>query len=266
MPESGPETEDMRFPRTAAVLLGLALFGMTEAVAQFPPPPGQSAPAEQSNPFPPPPGAPQQRQQANPFPPPPGGQQQQQSSPFPPPPGGGAAPQRQQANPFPPAGQASPFPPGGMSSMPQSGSFSPGPPRPAGPPPPGAQPPPVCLTFAPIREQAEKDGGAIKAASDRKASREEICSLFNRFVGSESKMVNFLVTNQKVCGVPPDAIKHVRTQHARSQQIRKQVCSAGPGPSGPSLSDALGGPVITDAPPKPGRGTFDTLTGSPLVR
>jgi hypothetical protein len=263
MPESGPETEDMRFPRTAAVLLGLALFGTTEAAAQFPPPPGQAAPAEQSNPFPPPPGAAPQRQQSNPFPPPPpAAGQQQQSSPFPPPPGGSAPPR--QASPFPPAGQASPFPPAGVSAMPQSGSFSPGPPRPAAPPP-GAQPPEVCLKFAPVREQAEKDGGAIKAASDRKATREEICSLFNRFVASESKMVNFLVTNQKVCGVPPDAIKHVRTQHARSQQIRKQVCSAGPA-AGPSLSDALGSPIVTDTPPKPGRGTFDTLTGSPLVR
>ena len=154
--------------------------------------------------------------------------------------------------------------------MPQSGSFSPGPPRPAGAPPPGAQPPPVCLQFQPIRDQAEKDGTAIKTASDRKASREEICALFNKFVASESKMVNFLVANSKVCGVPPDAIKHVRGQHAKSQQIRKQVCSAGGGgggaPAAPSLSDALGGPALPDEKPKPGRGTFDTLTGSPLLR
>jgi hypothetical protein len=124
----------------------------------------------------------------------------------------------------------------------------------------------VCLEFPPIRDQAEKDGTAIKAASDRKAAREEICALFNKFVGSEGRMVKFLETNQKVCGVPPDAIKHVRGQHARSVQIRKQVCSAGPGPSGPSLSDALGGPILPDEKPKPGRGTFDTLTGSPLAR
>ena len=110
--------------------------------------------------------------------------------------------------------------------------------RPAGPRA-GAQPPAGCLTVAPIREQAEKDGGAIKIASDRKAPREDICKLFNKFVASESKMVNFLVTNAKVCGVPPDAIKHVRTQHARSQQIRKQVCTAGPGPSAPSRGSVV---------------------------
>lgn len=225
--------------RAMALVSALTLAGLFEAAAQFPPPPGQSAPANQSSPFPPPPGQ----------------QQQPQSSPFPPPPGSG---QQQQSSPFPTPGQSTPVPVTG-------GSFSPGGPR-AGPPPPGAQPPPVCLQFPPIREQAEKDGTAIKTASDRKASREEICSLFNRFVGSEGKMVKFLETNQKVCGVPPDAIKHVRTQHAKSLQIRKQVCTAGPGPSGPSLSDALGGPILPDEKPKPGRGTFDTLTGSPLAR
>ena len=28
----------------------------------------------------------------------------------------------------------------------------------------------------------------------------------------------------------------------------------------------LGGPILPDETPKPGRGTFDTLTGSPLAR
>ena len=229
----------MTLLRAMALLSALTLAGLSEVAAQFPPPPGQSAPAAQSNPFPPPPAS--------------GQQQQQQSTPFPPPGQG-----QQQASPFPNPGQSSPLPATG-------GSFSPGGPR-AGPPPPGAQPPPVCLEFPPIRDQAEKDGGAIKAASDRKAAREEICALFNKFVGSEGRMVKFLETNQKVCGVPPDAIKHVRGQHARSMQIRKQVCTAGPGPSGPSLSDALGGPILPEEKPKPGRGTFDTLTGSPLAR
>jgi len=242
--------------RAMALLLALMLAGLTEAAAQFPPPPGQSAPANQSSPFPPAPGQQQQQQpqQANPFPPPPGAGQQQQSSPFP-------NPGQQQTRPFANPVQSSPFPASG-------GSFSPGGPR-AGPPPPGAQPPPVCLEFPPIRDAAEKDGLAIRAASDRKAAREEICALFNKFVGTEARMVKFLETNQKVCGVPPDAIKHVKGQHAKSQQIRKQVCSAGGGggpAAAPSLSDALGSPVLTDEAPKPGRGTFDTLTGRPLAR
>lgn len=238
----------MTFARALALLSVVTLAGLTEAAAQFPPPPGQQQ--QQSSPFPPPPGQ-QQQQQQSPFPPPPG--QQQQSSPFPP-------PGQQQSSPFPSPGQgATPFPATG-------GSFSPSPPRPATPPP-GQQAPAVCLEFGPIRDQAQKDGGAIQVASNRKASREEVCALFTKFIASESRMVKFLETNQKVCGVPPDAIKHVRGQHAKSQQVRKQVCAAGPSaPAGPSLSDALGGPILPDEKPKPGRGTFDTLTGSPLVR
>jgi hypothetical protein len=242
------------------LLSALALAGLGEAAAQFPPPPGQSGQQTQSSPFPPPPGQASRQQQPSPFPPPPT-PGQQQSSPFPPPP----QPGQQSSSPFPPPSQSSPFPNPGQGVLPQTGSFSPAPPRPSQPPP-GAQPPQVCLQFQPIRDQAEKDGGAIKTASDRKASREEICRLFTRFVASESKMVNFLVTHQKTCGVPPDAIKHVRGQHAKSQEIRKQVCSTGGAPAGPSLSDVLGGPAILDQPPKPGRGTFDTLTGSPLAR
>jgi hypothetical protein len=206
-----------------ALTAALALAGLSQAAAQFPPPPGQAA-SSASNPFPPPPG----QQQSNPFPPPPG----QQTSPFPPAPG--SAPSQS---------------PG------RAGAF---------PPPPGARS--VCDQFPPIRAQAEKDAGAIKTASDRKAAREEVCALFNKFVSSESKMAKFLETNQTACGVPADAIKQVKAQHAKTLQIRKNVCSAGPSPRGPSLSDALGGPILPDTTPKPGRGTFDTLTGSPLAR
>lgn len=238
----------MRPIRAVMLLSALMFAGLGEAAAQFPPPPGQSGHQTQSSPFPPPPGQASRPQQPNPFPPPP-------------------APGQQQASPFPPAGQPSAFPGPGQGAFPQTGSFSPAPARPAQPPP-GAQPPAICLEFAPIREQAEKDGTAIQTASNRKASREEICRLFTRFVATEAKMVNFLVTHQKVCGVPPDAIKHVRGQHAKAREMQGRVCGGGGGgaPAGPSLSDVLGGPAILDEPPKPGRGTFDTLTGSPLAR
>jgi hypothetical protein len=219
----------MTLPRAMALLSVFALAGLSEAAAQFPPPPGQTGQATQSNPFPPPPA--------------PG----QQSSPFPPPGSG------RQTSPFPPPGQSSAFP----------ASPSQAPARASAPPPAGGN---VCEQFVPIRAQAEKDGSAIKVAGDRKASREEICTLFTRFVASEAKMVKFLETHRAACGVPPDAIKHVKGQQAKSQQIRKQVCAAGPAARGPSLSDALSGPALPDETPKPGRGTFDTLTGSPLAR
>jgi hypothetical protein len=225
--------------RVLALMFALVLAGWSDAWAQFPPPPGQTA--TQSSPFPPPPG--QTAAQSSPFPPPPG-QTATQSSPFPPPPG-----------------QTSTFSdPGGHSGAPPAG---PSPFAVPGQAPPQGQHP--CDGFMPLRAEAEKNASLIRAASDRKAPREEVCAAFQRFAASEAKMVKFLETNQKLCGVPPDAIKQVKANHAKTLDIRKRVCQPGASPGGPSLSDALGGPVVPDAP-KPGRGTFDTLTGSPLVR
>lgn len=191
--------------------------------------------------FPPPPG--QGQGQASPFPPPPG-----QGNPFPPPPGQGRP------------SQASPFPPMPGQSAPAQQA--------APPPPGGGAPPAVCETFPAIRQATEKDAMAIKLAGERKASREEVCPLFKTFAASEAKMVKFLTTNQATCGVPPDVVKQVKGNHAKTVQIRNQVCAAGPagGPRAPALSDALSGPLLPDANTKPGRGTFDTLTGSPLSR
>ena len=61
-----------------------------------------------------------------------------------------------------------------------------------------------------------------------------------------------------------------RPNHAKTVQIRKHVCSAvrAGAARGPTLSDALGGPIIADdtSAKQPGRGTFDTLTGNALQR
>ena len=82
-------------------------------------------------------------------------------------------------------------------------------------------------------------------------------------------MVKFLETNQKLCGVPPnDHHAGARPTTPRPMQIRNKSAARAAGAArGPSLSDALGGPIIADdEPPKPGRGTFDTLTGNALQR
>jgi hypothetical protein len=126
------------------------------------------------------------------------------------------------------------------------------------------------MAFGPLKEDVEKHALPIKAASERKASREEVCPLFKVFVVKETKMIAFLETHQKLCGVPPKVIAQMKTNHAKAIQIRNNVCSTGPvGPAaGPTLSDALGGPVIADdtSAKLPGRGTFDTLTGNALQR
>jgi hypothetical protein len=48
--------------------------------------------------------------------------------------------------------------------------------------------------------------------------------------------------------------------------MRNQACSTAPTARAPGLSDVLSAPAIPLEAPKPGRGTFDTLTGSPIGR
>jgi hypothetical protein len=238
-----------RMLAVACVLVGA---GLSQAAAQFPPPPGQTAPAQAGSPFPPPPGQGQAPAQDGAFPPPPGSRPTaitvgpSGGGGFGPPGGGG----------FGPPGGGSFAPPGG------GGGFS-------GPSPQPSEAQKVCLTFPSLREDVEKGAAVIKAASARKASREEVCPIFKSFAVKEAKMVTFLETNQKLCGVPPKIITQMKTNHAATLRIRDTVCSPAPaGPAAPTLSDALGGPIIADdqSAKLPGRGTFDTLTGNALQR
>jgi hypothetical protein len=246
----------------------LLVAGLVPAAAQFPSPAGQSSQNSQANsPFPAPPGQTAAASQANnPFPPAPGQQQGQQ--------------QQRSPSPFPSPGQAAATP-GGFGSP--SGSFAPSqggfavrpggfsqPPGGAGGGMGGAGPSEaqkVCLNFPALREEVEKGAATIREAGERKLSREQVCPLFQAFAAKEDKMVKFLVTNQKLCGVPPNIITQVKQNHAKTLQIRKNVCSAAPAAAAPTLSDALGGPIIADdTSVKSGRGTFDTLTGNALQR
>jgi len=231
------------------------LGGLSPAAAQFQPVSGQ-----QSSVFPPPPPPPGQAAaqpaQDPAFPPPPSpGRAAPASGGFGAPQGSfGPAPQ----NGFGPASGAfgSPAPRGGFGAAPQSG--------------PNAEAQRVCSTFPSLREDVEKGALAIKSAGERKMSREEVCPLFKTFAAREAKMLNFLEKNRTLCGVPPNIIKQLKGGHANTIRIRNQVCSAAPvGPAAaPTLSDALGGPLIADdeSARKPGRGTFDTLTGNALSR
>ena len=60
----------------------------------------------------------------------------------------------------------------------------------------------------------------------------------------------------------------MKKAHAQAGEIRTKVCAAAESvqlaPRPPSLSDALGGPIPDANNIKTGRGTFDTLTGTPL--
>lgn len=166
---------------------------------------------------------------------------------------------------FPPAPGQSAFPP-----PPGQGGAQSGPPPGA----PGAFPAPannICMQFPPIRQAAEQGAAALRSAGERKAQREEVCGLFKSFVVKEARLIKFLVDHKTACNVPEQAIAGAKANHVKTQQLTKTICSGGGGGGaapGPTLSDALGGPIIADdtSAKQPGTGTFNTLTGNVLSR
>jgi hypothetical protein len=103
------------------------------------------------------------------------------------------------------------------------------------------------------------------AANDRKAPPKEACVLFTALANSQTKM-SIRQRKRLVVRIPANVIEAIKST-AKVTEIRTkscQVAAAPPRPQGPSLSDALSAPVPDSNNIKTGRGTFDTLTGSPL--
>ncbi len=190
-------------------------------------------------------------------------------------PGQGAAPAAS-ASPFPPVNAAAPaasvgapsaFPTQGAAPVPGGGFGGGAPPPQAG----GAAD--ACMKgFLPLREEAEKRGKLIKAASDRKASPDEACKLIGNFGQAEIKMIKYVETNSAKCGIPPQIADQLRNGHKNTEKMQKQVCGMAAQaqqarPAGPSLSEVLGSSAaLPEAQPKKGGSTFDTLNGNVLQR
>jgi len=160
----------------------------------------------------------------------------------------------------------------GLTASAAAQMLGPGMPVPGAPPPQQQQAPPCFQDFAPLRDEAQKRAGVLQAAIKRKAPREEICNLIKSFSVAEAKVVGFIDKNQQFCGIPPDAVKTMKANHQRTVTSTTQVCAvgptAGPRPTGPGLSDALGlsrTPTSVDTL-APKSGTMDTLTGNVLQR
>lgn len=159
----------------------------------------------------------------------------------------------------------------GLTANASAQMLGPGMPMP-GAPPPQQQMPPCFKDFVPLRDDAQKRAGVLQAAIKRKAEREELCGLIKTFSVAEAKVVKFVEANQQFCGVPPDAVKQMKSNHQRTIASVNQVCSAGltaARPSGPGLSEALGvsrGPGAAPDALAPHSGTMDTLTGNVLQR
>ena len=127
--------------------------------------------------------------------------------------------------------------------------------------------------FTPLREEAEKRGKMIKAASDRHAPPDEACKLIKNYSQAETKMLKYVETHQAKCGIPSQIGDQLKAGHKNTEALETKVCNIAQqmqqhGPAGPSLSDVLGSaatvPEATAA--KKGGSTFDTLNGNVLAR
>jgi hypothetical protein len=193
---------------------------------------------------------------------------------FPAPLPGQAAPSN--ASPFPPVNGAAPAASAPRTSFPVTGAapvtgsaFERGP-APAS----QAGSSDECMKgFVPLREEAEKRGKLIKAASDRHAPPDEACKLIGNFGQSEIKMIKYVESHAAKCGIPQQIADQLKNGHKNTESMQKKVCTVAQqqqqkGPAGPSLSEVLGSsaslPEATAT--KKGGSTFDTLNGNVLAR
>jgi hypothetical protein len=201
---------------------------------------------------------------------------------FPAPLPGQAAPSG--ASPFPPVNGASPFPPvngaapsaaAPRASFPITGAapvggggFAPAPPTQQ------AGPSEDCMKgFLPLREDAEKRGKLIKAASERHAAPDEACKLIANFSQSEARMIKYVEAHAAKCGIPSQVADQLKTGHKNTDNMQQKVCAVAQqqqqrAPAGPSLSEVLGASAALPeaATAKKGGNTFDTLNGNVLAR
>ncbi|MGY4476537.1 hypothetical protein [Bradyrhizobium sp. USDA 3364] len=168
-------------------------------------------------------------------------------------------------------GAPSPFPSNGAAPIAGGGLSSPPPPAAEG----GGTNEACMKNFIPLREDAEKRGKAIKAASDRHASPQEACKLIGNYSQAEVKMIKYVDANASKCGIPPQIADQLKNGHKNTEALLKKVCNVAEqaaaqprGPAGPSLSDVLGSSAsLPEATPtKKGGSTFDTLNGNVLTR
>src|SRR6516162_10673128 len=143
----------------------------------------------------------------------------------------------------------------------------------AAPPAQGGGPAEECMKgFLPLREEAEKRGKLIKAASDRHASPDEACKLIGSFGQAEAKMIQYIQAHSAQCGIPPQIADQLKAGHKNTEALKTKVCGVAQqmqqrGPAGPSLSEVLGSSSAPEATAsRKGGSTFDTLNGNVLAR
>ncbi len=81
--------------------------------------------------------------------------------------------------------------------------------------------------FVPLREDAEKRGKMIKAASERHAPPDEACKLIGGYSQAEAKMITYVESHSAKCGIPPQIADQLKNGHKNTEGMQKQVCNGG---------------------------------------
>jgi hypothetical protein len=79
--------------------------------------------------------------------------------------------------------------------------------------------------FIPLREDTEKRGKMIKAASDRHASPVEACKLIHDYSMAEVKMIKYVEANAGQCGFPGQVTDQLKAGHKNTQGLEMKVCA-----------------------------------------
>jgi hypothetical protein len=164
----------------------------------------------------------------------------------------------------------SPFPSAGAPAFGGGGGFQ----RPMSAAPQGGSPDSCMKEFVPLRDEAERRGKMIKAASDRKATPDEACKLFAAYSAAEVKMIKYIEAHAANCGIPAQIADQLKANHKGTEGVQGKVCKAAEmmkqrqQQAAPQLSDVLGSSAaLPEANTgKKGGSAFDTLTGNVLTR
>ena len=109
----------------------------------------------------------------------------------------------------------------------------------------------ACMKeFVPLREEAERRGKLIKAASERRAPPGEACELIESFHHSQIKMIEYIEANSATCGILPEIADQLRAGRRNTEAMQKVVCALARqaqrrGPAGPVGDfDGIGTPPL----------------------
>jgi hypothetical protein len=125
-------------------------------------------------------------------------------------------------------------------------------------------PPSTCVNdFRRLRDEVERRGHLVKAASDRHASADESCKLIGEFITAEVKMIRYLQARSAECGIRPNIMDQLNAGHRKSESMRTRICAYVGATFGQPLPFTdFGDPVLFRISPKPPP-RKDTWIGDP---